>query len=231
MGNDLKTVIYEFYGLTGCGKSTVSHLLAEHLRSEGWKVAEPTFVLDHKKNKFFRKFYKMIMVVLYAIKQPKLFFFCKEIVKKCGYCSISEVMSQIINLMMKYFLIAQYQKSDFIIFDEGFYQAAVALAVKEKPDYSEKILRCLLKRVEEQYDFKPVYLMTDIECALRNMEMRLTNDSRIEREPDDKRKRTMLANYQKACDAVKGMNSLCIDVQEKTPYTIMFLVKTGLKLK
>ena len=42
------TEFIEFYGLPGSGKSTLSHIVAERLRSEGYAVEEPSYDIDHQ---------------------------------------------------------------------------------------------------------------------------------------------------------------------------------------
>ena len=53
-------------GLPGCGKSTVSHLLAERLRVEGFKVSEPSYSIDHQKP-LWRKIRKFLLGLYYYI--------------------------------------------------------------------------------------------------------------------------------------------------------------------
>ncbi len=41
-------MIVEFFGIPGCGKSTLAHATAAHLRAIGVAVDEPTFLLDRR---------------------------------------------------------------------------------------------------------------------------------------------------------------------------------------
>ena len=63
-------VILEFFGMPGSGKSTVSHLLAERLRGNGYTVIEPSWLIDNKKSKVKRLCKKMLLAIIYELCNP-----------------------------------------------------------------------------------------------------------------------------------------------------------------
>lgn len=65
-------MIIEFTGAPCCGKSTVSHKLAELLRMNGFSVEEPLYKISHLETKMKRVIIKLMRAVLYAIAHPKV---------------------------------------------------------------------------------------------------------------------------------------------------------------
>ncbi|MGI9422303.1 MAG: hypothetical protein ACR2PA_03855 [Hyphomicrobiaceae bacterium] len=63
-------MLIEFFGVPGCGKSTISPLVAEQLRGEGVIVSESTYVLDHECRQIARVVRKSCGLVRYAATRP-----------------------------------------------------------------------------------------------------------------------------------------------------------------
>ena len=63
MEDHISAVVFDYYGIPGSGKTTFSHRLAEGYRADGKRVAEPSYDLDHKKNRIIRKLEKVLIAV------------------------------------------------------------------------------------------------------------------------------------------------------------------------
>jgi predicted kinase len=60
MGRDKPSFIIEFNGLPGCGKTTVSRLLADRLRSQGYRVTDIGYFLEGYKMSGLRRRFRII---------------------------------------------------------------------------------------------------------------------------------------------------------------------------
>ena len=57
----------EFWGLPGSGKSYYSHKVADKLRKEGYKIKEPSWMLDHTYGKYHRAIKKFCMACFFTL--------------------------------------------------------------------------------------------------------------------------------------------------------------------
>ena len=80
-----KTIHIEFYGLPGCGKSTISHALALYLKENNFCVEEPTYELDHCNNKIIRRIKKILQYILFYFTENKLYRKLKSSIKENEY--------------------------------------------------------------------------------------------------------------------------------------------------
>lgn len=63
-------MIIEFTGAPCCGKSAVSHKLAEMLRADGFSVEEPSYRSSHSASKIKRMLIKVVHAFSFAITRP-----------------------------------------------------------------------------------------------------------------------------------------------------------------
>ena len=205
MENTLKHTLYiEFYGLPGCGKSTVSHLLAERLREDGIKVAEPSFGIDHQKP-LCRKIRKLIWGLYYYTFYRSLYNAVNELVSKNGYKE-TEAFSQTVNIMQK---VAAYRKNSedqIVIWDQGIVQAAISLSLLGIVEANYN-LHELIDLLPPSIRTHNVLIDIDEQVALQRMSMRSSNDSRVEKVKDGKQKSILLHRFQKGVDTIKSCYS------------------------
>lgn len=197
---NLKEPIHiEFFGLPGCGKSTISHLLAEKLRAKGYRVYEPSYELDHYSNPLIRKTKKLFITASFFLSNHKI---CRKIklqVKVNGYCG-SSAMQQMINIIPK-ISIYMSNKPAVYIWDEGLLQSAISLAFN-----SEEDVNLTYNSIKKDVSSIKVLLQTDVYTALDRMNKRTTNDSRVEKEVNLDRQIQMLEKYSDIC------NAICADI-------------------
>ena len=191
----------EFYGLPGCGKSTISHKVAEQLRLQGINVCEPSFVYDHKKSFIYRKIYKLFSTIFFFFTNYNDYRFLRHLTKENGYTKFKESMKQIINIVPK---VNCYNNNDnnknIYLWDEGLVQSAISLALNNDKDI-KCIERQLYSIISNRRIIK-IYLRTDVKTALDRMDKRNTNDSRIEQEIDKEKKMAMMKRFEDCCENV-----------------------------
>ncbi len=193
MENNIVTKCIEFYGLPGCGKSTVSHELVKVLLKQGYSVIEPIYILDHKKRPIIRKILKITATIKFIIKKP-LFF--KKIIKIIlRFSDITNTFSNIISFTTKFYYLDKYHgKVDFIVFDEGIIQGIVSIMI-DNLKFANKITEIYFEIIDGKYRILPVYIDESVTCSLKNMNKRETNDSRVEKIKDNNKKANIMNRY------------------------------------
>lgn len=199
MADNLKIpIVLDFFGLPGCGKSTVSHLLAERLRNAGYKVYEPSYDLDHNLWAWKRKLKKLYQYIVYMVLNPKKVSEIVILVKHNGYTVFFEQLSQCINIVTKYYAI-YVSGFDYIIFDEGFYQAAISLSLVNNKVLSFDNLQKMLEMINSDIRIYGIYMHVSQEIALKRMAKRGGRDSRIDAHSNENDKLNLLENFNKNC--------------------------------
>lgn len=198
MGSDL-IVFLEFYGLPGCGKSTISHLVAEELRKQGKIVKEPTYDLDHKLPGGKRKTIKLLRLLQYGVFHHGQYKYLTQMIKDNGY-SGAEIVSQAANIAPKLWV---YEKAsaDYVVFDEGLVQSAISLCRgKRNSTENETALHSLC---EERKVLK-IYIRVNTETALERMAGRDKHDSRIEKISGPKEQREALKAFEERIECISS---------------------------
>ena len=225
---DHLTAYVEFLGLPGSGKSYFSHKVAEILRTEGYGIAEPSWMLDHEYGKWSRVLRKVWMGCLFRCFQRGKAVRLIKAVEAYGLQQDDE--KRIVrNLLYKAYLLTR-QNKGILFFDEGIAQMAVSLAVgcgKPSQQIYDELLgilsfgqKCLVVRID-----------CDIETALLNMEQRKSRDSKAERIEGLEAKKEYLSGYKKECESIYNCNLVTIPFSfdtEKTVAEITKIIKTNI---
>lgn len=232
MEDDLKRPIHlEFIGLPGCGKSTISHRLSVDLRKVGYKVAEPSFDMDHQSFAIIRKLSKLLFGVYYYCKDHKQYKFIAKLVKSNGYKGSSALM-QIVNVAQKVVAYKQHNREDYVVWDQGIPQAAISLSTHGLRHVSENE-----SDIYAMLPFRPnvlkVFVYCDSETALKRMSGRKTNDSRVEKLASVDSKLAALSKIEFDCKVLFDesgilLNSLTNSLDEM--HTNLYLKITGQSL-
>lgn len=199
-------IILDFYGVPGCGKSTLSNSVASYLRTQGFIVCEPSYEIDHKVTKATRRCLKIIYAILWIIKHPQKSHNIMRLICRHNLAPFNAI-SELINILYKAWYIEKYSFCDYIIFDEGITQAIISMdnssssSICEEIIYIEKIIGCSDNIIH-------IHLKEDIFVALKRMEYRESNDSRVEKEKDVVRKIKLMKFYQDLCNCVNLENSI-----------------------
>lgn len=207
MANNI--VLIDFFGLPGCGKSVISHELSELLRNEGLRLGEPTFDMDHHTLKWVRflkkSFFTYLYQCLYRNKASRLL----SILNDCQQNKSFSFNKQKRNLFYKLYLINTSQ-AQVILMDEGLAQAAISMTVGTN-HLASFLLDEFKKALPEDSLYIPILIKSDIEKALSNIQLRETNDSRVEKMKDSNMQRAFMELFLNKVDEISAKTSYSID--------------------
>lgn len=191
MGNHLnKPVCIDFFGLPGCGKSTLSHLASQQLRCEGLDVKEVSYDMDHANAPLLRTWKKIIATIRLFLFYPRLFWRVSKTLSTNGISLFSKLyFKHIINLSYK--ICALKGHHDIILFDEGFCQAVLSISVNNEGirEYCYDSLICAIAADRRIFN---VYVKTEPDTALARIRMRNDGQSRFDNLSDDVTKKELV---------------------------------------
>ncbi len=203
MENSLKQVLFiEFFGLPGCGKSTLSHLLLERLRAVGLKVSEPSYVIDHRRP-LLRKIHKLFLGGYYYSLKHGMYKSVYKIVNKNGYRG-AECFTQTVNILQKLATYGKSQTAQIVIWDQGLVQAAISLSLLGKVEAADN-LQILFGFLPSTKNIYNVFINVDEELAFERMSKRSTNDSRIEKTKNEEQKSLLFRRFQKGVCSINSI--------------------------
>ena len=218
---DYLTPYIEFLGLPGSGKSYYSHKVAEKLRGEGYKIAEPSWELDHTCGKYSRAIRKAMMVWLYNFVHHYEVSRINEFLNSFGL-SNSDVNRFLRNILYKAYLLNKRNES-ILFFDEGLAQMAVSLSVKtDKP--AEQIYNECLSRLSLKQNALLIRIDCSIETALHNMNQRDSRDSYVEQLSGLDAKREYLNLYKGGCETISEPHSLTVTCNQNDSELVQTIV-------
>lgn len=211
--NIIEPIHIEFYGVPGCGKSTISHEIAKEFRKYGYKVFEPTYNSDHNMKPRERKRRKALLTSKYCLLHLKLYRKLRFIVRKNGYVDIRGELHQIVNIIPK---IMEYSKREpaIWIWDEGLIQSSISLS--QNSSIASDKNETFLFGIVPDWNVIKLYINIDHNTVKERIERRQSNDSRIEQEHDENKKNKMLKKFQFSCDQIKNTSGIILCKSEKT---------------
>lgn len=202
MRKNLKNVQIEFYGVPGSGKSTISHIVAEQLKENGFVIGEPTYFLDHDISKWKRKFGKIALLFCYMLIHPYRFAVLCRKLWNFTKRKPQNFLRQLVNICPKLFVYL-HLKADYVLWDEGIVQSAVSMILFDNHRDINSVIRDLMPKDIEIFR---IYIKTSVGTALKRMENRSTNDSRVEKESNYNAKINMMKEFEEICDNVDMSN-------------------------
>lgn len=197
----------EFVGLPGSGKSYFSHKVAEVLRAGGYKIEEPSWVLDHEYGKWSRVFRKIWMSVQFRLSNRDK---AVRLIKSIRICRLvrDDEKRIVRNLLYKAHLLTKQNKC-ILFFDEGIAQMAVSMAVGSG-NPAQQIYNDLIEILSFEHNGVVVRIDCDIETALLNMDQRKSRDSKAEKIEGLEAKKEYLTKYKKECESLVTNNMVAI---------------------
>ena len=194
------TVFLEFYGVPGCGKSTVSHLVAEEIRKRKKEVCEPTYESDHNYSAIKRKAIKFLSLILFAAFRPRKYKQLRTLIIDNGYRRL-DLISQAANIVPK-LRVYEKSRSDYVIFDEGLTQSSISLCKgKRESAENETDLFDLCDNIKTVYK---IYMKVDVDTAIARMSKRERHDSRIEKLKNEADQRKEIELFNQQCEQIDG---------------------------
>lgn len=181
MENNIESICLDLYGLPGSGKSTISHMLAEKLHGE-INVCEPSYNIDHQKSVICRIYNKSFEVVSLLLLHPCVFISIVTIIRRCGYTPLNHVFYiHLLNICYKIGILITPPKG-YIIFDQGLWQSVMSLYYQKKDKSTMvDVYRQLYKLTSKNLYTINIYISVDIETAIKRMDSRHTNISRVQK--------------------------------------------------
>ena len=187
MENNLEVFCLDFYGLPGCGKSTISHLLADSIRYKA-KVVEPSYHIDHGYSTAGRFLTKSLKAMVLLALHPKLFFFIVKVITSCGYNGFSkDFYIHLFNISYKIGVLND-PPTGYVIFDQGLWQSVISLFYRKEDITSMvPIFNQLNSLVSKKIHYISVYIQVDVKTAIERMDTRHAAVSRVQLlDSDDK---------------------------------------------
>lgn len=198
------TRFIEFYGMPGCGKSTISHQVADRLRAEGVSVSEPTYDVDHRYSSIRRKIHKLSSLVKYALENPAKSNVLKNLVRNAGYRGSSAVSMRAV--IANKLLVYTHDSAEYVFLDEGLSQSAVSLADSGSSSLNNE--KCLYDLCDAHTVIK-VYVRVPVDTVMERMKQRDKHDSRIEGIEDPQLRDRAAKLFDEQCEQLKP--SLVLD--------------------
>lgn len=211
MENNLKQTLYvEFYGLPGCGKSTISHILAKRLMDDGFTVVEPSFTEDHR-TKFVRKIIKLLYGCYGYVFHHSTYRKISGLVYENGYVGF-EKFTQTVNVLQKVNVYRKDNTKKIVIWDQGIIQASISLSVTEHVEAFDNY-RFLEEFFSKNSLVIRIYMPIDKNMALERMAGRKTNDSRVERIGGYSNKMKLLDNFEDGIKSIRdGLKEYNVEI-------------------
>ena len=155
-------VYYEFYGLPGCGKTTLSRKVVYQLQEKGYKVADFSCIFL---NENFGK-PKLIEYVrlIFQIREYSLFYHYWKLFREC-HCNSKRRLTNLMILTNKIFRESRKNRYDMVLLEEGIIQFISSfnyLGAIRKSNRFDKIVKQLEKNVE----ICPIYCRLDVDTSL-----------------------------------------------------------------
>lgn len=193
-------IFVEFYGLPGSGKSTVSNIVAQWLRVDGYIVDEPSYKEDHRPA-FQRKIRKLLIGCLWALSRKASFKSVSRLVAENGYKGF-EKFTQTVNVLQK--LNVYWGKTDrIVLWDQGIFQAAVSLSIKGKLSAFDNLQK-IMSFLPDDVFIQRVYIPVEFAVSLVRMESRKTKDSRVDRLEGEENKLNMLRTFETGIESIRN---------------------------
>ena len=217
--------IIDFYGIPGCGKSTISHLMANLLRKQDFIAYEPSYELDHGNHVYIRKIKKIAMSIQWSLLNIMKIIRIYKLVNN-HRLPFSELVNEIVNIAVKAYFVDKYKDRGgkyYLIFDEGLTQAVISMRNSNSATIRNELMNLESIIYGGEYAYR-VYLNVDIETAMQRLEGRLEKDSRVERVSSMKSKRSMMVKYKKNCKSVNVMNSILIEENKQSADSVAYML-------
>lgn len=162
-------MLIEFLGLPGCGKSTLSHSVAEQLRHEGLAVDEATYVLSHRRHKLARLRSKLVHLADYAAHHPRVAWRHIRAIQRTRQASLADLRNSGMNwLFVSSISVSRPSERMIMILDQGIAQAVWSIGWAAQSDTWLDLLSAPSVRTSAMPD-----LVVSVRADLETIEGRL----------------------------------------------------------
>lgn len=175
-----RSVVIEFVGLPGVGKSTLSHRVAEILQQRGWQVDQPTYSVDHKMRTWERLLLKLRLVSGEAILHPACAVRSVKAILATRQASAADFIRLTVNwLFMSSLLRKTDRRTGVHMFDEGLLNALWSIGFSARSADTVGILGELAR--QRTTPVVVALIEADIAAVRERLDLRRNGHSRLER--------------------------------------------------
>lgn len=207
------TLHIEFYGIPGCGKTTIANLVSRKLESQGYILVIPDKRLKYDRNPFYRKIMKLFTTIKYSLTHPVTLLKIICLTKKNGYKKINNQITHIVNIIPKIYIYNSTPANKIVVWDEGITQSSVSLSVNSLVSVKENE-NAIIDLIDKNIIQIHVYLVVEMKIALERMDKRATNDSRVEKEHNKEKQLAFLQKFEDVCNSYD--KDIVINVGDKS---------------
>jgi hypothetical protein len=180
MNSKRGSAVIEFVGLAGVGKSTISHRVAEILEQRGWRVEQPTYLVDHEMRAWQRLLLKLRLVTAEAIFHPACAVRSLSAILATRQASTADVIRLTVNwLFMSSLLRKTDRRAGVHIFDEGQLNALWSIGFSATSAGTAGILAELAR--QRSAPVVVALIEADIAAVRARLDLRKNGQSRLER--------------------------------------------------
>lgn len=207
MANNI--VVFDFFGLPGCGKSVCSHEFSKLMAQDGLRINELTYNMDHRHRILSRFLLKTMYALMFQMKYFKQAQAVKRLLRYYIPNKTFVFNQQLRNVLYKLYLTFT-NRCQFVIMDEGFAQAVISITA-ENQHSPYKLYHQLLECIPEGMAYYPVYIETDINNSISNMDSRKSNGSRAEKISDIDERKDFLKRFESKIKSLSVMSKFTIN--------------------
>lgn len=167
-----KTIIVEFNGLTGLGKTTVAKALIEELTKQGSRVIDKSY-----RYCYFHSMHHPFPVLF----SPHLYWLVESFARSLTPKKKRSHVNKISYYAQKYKSIIKHSHADFAIIDEAIIQFFAAIAFNDVIPVSEKVDAIIRKLKRLNIDFIRIDCVPNVDEAEKRIMSRPTKKLKVER--------------------------------------------------
>ena len=170
--------VIEFYGLSGCGKTTTSEHLISLLRAKGYTVGtQDDFIHSRLSYSKKYKYFLYLIYVILSLTKPGNIKLFHVFFKISNDDSITKKIKRSLYAYRFYIAYIKKNKYDYIVLEQGFIQAIISLFHTES-EFDESLLQ-IIKEVMTKKSIC-VYCEADTDIVIRRITGRKTTGGRFD---------------------------------------------------
>lgn len=172
--------IIEYYGIPACGKSTISHQVAEKLREIGLRVDERAYLYGSEASWLVRILFKIKSTIWVIWKKKKIIIPLFQKLGKKAFGSNKMYFKQFVNACFVLYVVNTKQENfDVCIMDQGIAQFCGSVAMHTMDlELFQNTLQYLMKEQKQEIYF--IYLKVNPSIAYQRIQTRKNGHSRMD---------------------------------------------------
>jgi hypothetical protein len=175
----VRTVLVEFLGLPGAGKSTVARRVRKSLEQRGIPVNDSACALLNREDRIGRSLVKLAYVVNGFVNYPRYTVLSANSVLRTEQRSVADLAKTLFNWLFVSSLVRDYgNRAGVCLLDEGIFQALWSIGFSAKKDSTARMLEVLLGLIP--FPTAVVAIESSLTVIERRLSTRRNHWSRLE---------------------------------------------------